>query len=720
MFVLTERCKGCGLCIEFCSNHVLKESTDFNKKGYLYVYVDDATKCDDCGLCQDICPDFAIYVPGRVDDGTSTEKAIGLFVCHCGINIASKVDIEKIKEEMENYPGVAYVRDYKYMCSQPGQAMVTECIKENNLDGLVVAACSPSLHEATFRNVSRKAGINPYQCEIANIREHCSWVHDDKEEATDKASHIVSSIVEKVKLNESLTPIGVPITRRAMVIGAGIAGIQAALDTADGGYDVLLVERDPSIGGRMAQLSSTFPKMNSALDALAPMMEEVTKHPRIKLLTYNEIEEVSGYVGNFVVKLKSKAAYVDRARCTSCRKCMEVCPAEAPSEFDRGLVQRKAIYIPFEKAVPCTAVIDKESCLHFGSEECSKCAEVCPENVIDFEQTDVYHEEEVGAIIVATGYDLYPKTKLEEYGAGKCPDVIDGLQFERLCSPTGPTGGEIRRPSDGKVPKKVVFVQCAGSRDPEHAMPYCSKVCCMYTPKHAMLYKEQVPDGQPFIFYIDVRTAGKDYEEFVQEGTERDGIRYLRGKVSKIFREGEKVVVWGSDTLVGKKVEVDADLVVLSTAMVPHTSARDLIGKLRIASDQDGFFNEAHPKLKPVESLTAGYFLAGCTHGPRDIPEAIAQASGAACKVLSLFSEEQLSHDPIVVKVEADACRGCGLCVMACPYEARSLDGPGGIAEVNEILCQGCGACVVACPNGASRQHNFDISQILTMIEALI
>lgn len=647
-------------------------------------------------------------------------KKIGVFICHCGINIASTVDIEKVKGEISRYPGVSFVMDYKYLCSDPGQELVRNEIKDKGIEGIVVAACSPTLHEVTFRKLATLVGLNPYQCEIANIREQCSWVHKNKDVATLKAIKIIKSIIEKVRLNESLIPIKIPITRRALVIGAGISGIQSALDVANSGYEVILVEREPSIGGHMAQLSETFPTLDCSQCILTPKMVEVGQHPRIKLMTYCEVEDISGYVGNFKVKIRKKAAYLNRDICNGCGLCIEKCPTEVLSEFDRLLGTRKAIYTPFPQAVPNKPVIDKENCLYFKTGKCRICEKICPLKVIDYTQEDSFIEEEVGAVIVATGYDIYPQEKIGEYGGGRYKDVIDGLQFERLCSASGPTQGVIKRPSDGKIPKEVVFVQCAGSRDPETALPYCSKICCMYVAKHAMLYKHRVPDGQAYIFYIDIRSAGKDYEEFVQRGIEEDRILYLRGKVSKVFQEQDKVVVWGVDTLTGKKIEIASDLVVLATAIVPSSGIMDLVKKLRIASNQYGFLTEAHPKLRPVESLTSGFFLAGCAQAPRDIPEAVAQASGASAKAVSLFSEKELIHEPIVALIDEELCSACKVCVSICPYDALEYDKEKKKVKVNEALCEGCGACVASCPSGAIQQKNLTDKQIYEMVKAIV
>ncbi|MFB0546047.1 MAG: FAD-dependent oxidoreductase, partial [Anaerolineae bacterium] len=387
-------------------------------------------------------------------------------------------------------------------------------------------------------------------------------------------------------MESSLKPQGATPLRKALIIGAGIAGIQAALDIANSGYPVVLVERMPSIGGHMAQLSETFPTLDCSQCILTPRTVEVGQHENIRLLTYSEIEAVEGQMGDFWVRIRRRPPYVNWEICTGCGLCQEKCPRRVVSDFEQGTGWRKAIYTLSPQAVPNKPVIDRENCLFFTKGKCRVCEKFCPVGAIDFEQGEDIIEEQVGAIIVATGCDLYPMERMGEYGRGEIPDVIDGLAFERLLSASGPTAGRVQRPSDGREPKEVVFVQCAGSRDPELHMPYCSKVCCMYTAKHAMLYKHRVHDGQAYVFYIDIRSAGKGYEEFVQRAMEEGRVLYLRGKVSKIFREGDKVVVWGVDTLSGVPLEVEADLVVLATALLPGEGSAELAEVLGIEIDE--------------------------------------------------------------------------------------------------------------------------------------
>lgn len=648
-------------------------------------------------------------------------KKIGVFICHCGSNIAGTVAVDRVRETVKKVVGVQFAEDYVYMCSEPGQQLMINAIRENTLDCVVVACCSPTLHENTFRTGCQYAGLNPYQCEIANIREWCSWVHKDKEEATRKAIKIIKATIEKVKRNQSLEPVSIPVTKRALVVGGGIAGIQAALDIANAGYEVIVVEKDPSIGGRMIQLSETFPTLDCSQCILTPKMVEVSRHPNITLYTYSEVQEISGYVGNFNVKILRKPRYVIEDKCTLCNKCIDVCPIVTLSEYNENLVARKAIYMPFPQAIPATYTIDSAKCPGFYPIACGKCADVCEPKAIDFDMQPTIVETTVGAIILATGYDLYSLKNIPEYGGGRYIDVLNGLQFERILSATGPTLGEVRRLSDYKIPKRVVFISCVGSRDTENHLPYCSKICCMYSTKHAMLYKHKVPDGEAIIFYIDIRAAGKGYEEFVTRAQRDDKVIYIRGKVSKIITENGNLKVLGVDTLIGRQVEIDCDMVVLSMAMIPNSQTQKLLTKIKVPVDQHGFLSEAHPKLRPVESISAGVYVAGAAQAPKDIPEAVAQASGAASKVTDLFSSTELKHDPTIACLDSDLCSGCGVCVSQCPYGARlfeQIDDQHRVVKVNDVLCEGCGCCIAACPTGATSQHNFLDMQIYKMIEA--
>ena len=668
---------------------------------------------------------------------------IGVFVCHCGENISRTVDCAKVAETLKDHPGVAVAEDYKYMCSDPGQALVKKAIEENNLTGVVIAACSPHMHEKTFRRAADQAGLNKFMCEMANIREHCSWIHEDKDEATAKAIDIGRTIIEKVKHNRPLETIKIPVTKRALVIGGGIAGIQAALDIADGGHEVVLIEKEASIGGHMSQLSETFPTLDCSQCILTPRMVEAYQHPNIKLHTWSEVEKVDGYIGNFEVTVRKKARSVNQDLCNGCGDCMAVCPSKKiPSEFDAGLSNRTAIYVPFPQAVPNQPVLDRPNCTLFKGrakglkkDACGKCKEACLKGAIDYDTEDEFITEEVGAIVMATGYKLYDVGKDQpeglkgygEYGYGEDPDIIDGLQFERLASASGPTSGAIQRPSDGKEPKTVVFVHCVGSRDPDKGMAYCSKICCMYNAKHAMLYKHKVHDGRAVAFYMDIRANGKGYDEFSRRAIEEDHAEYIRGRVSRIFRDGDALKVWGFDTLSGEQVVLDADMVVLATAIRPNDGVRELAQKLSCSVDTDGFINEAHPKLRPVETNTAGVFLAGACQAPRDIPDAVAMASATGAKVMALFSSDELEREPAVALVNEQTCIGCMRCELVCPYgaieqrEICTVDGQvcGHTAYVNPGVCQGCGTCQAVCLSKSVELQTFTDEQIFSEINAL-
>ncbi|MGQ9534852.1 MAG: NAD(P)-binding protein [bacterium] len=1100
-------------------------------------------------------------------------KKIGVFICHCGINIAKTVDVETLTEEIKKYPGVIHAENYKYMCSDPGQHLIVQAIKEKKLDAVVVAACSPTLHENTFRNATERGGLNRYTCEMANIREQCSWVHEERKVATKKAGEIIKTIIEKVRFDEALEPILVDVTKRALVIGGGIAGIQAALDIANAGIETILIEKSPSIGGRMAQLSETFPTLDCSQCILTPKMVEVVQNRNIKLMTYSEIEEVTGTVGNFKVKIRQKSTFVDWDKCNGCGECALVCPVLVPNEFEENLTTRTAIYRPFPQAVPnrftitklghppcrsaCPAGVNVQgyialiragkykealelereanpfasvcgrvcnhpcetecarkdvdepiaiaslkrfiadfgdypltqrkptgekiavvgsgpsglACAYFlarknyqvtvyeaedvvggllywgipefrlpkgelkkdidyiksfgveiktgikvgkdipleklqkenravflgtgapeelrlniegetlqgvlhcvsflkeinlgrkvtlgkkvvvigggnaaidsartaqrlgcdvtilyrrsikempanswevdeaikegvkieflvapnkiigkerveaiecikmelgapdstgrrrpipipGSEfripidnviiaisqkpivdwlgdeyeltkwgtlkvdaetlmtniagvfaggdlvsgpatvieavaagkraaesidaflkgikfehkkwpvarpdieklkhlpkkaraempkialgermgfkevelgfdertakdeasrclncaicsECLECERVCEPQAINHQMEDKIIDFDVGAIVVTSGYDIYEPEKLKEYGYGTSPDIITSLQFERLLSASGPTAGEVRRPSDGKVPKRVVFIQCAGSRDKENHLEYCSKICCMYTAKHAILYKHRVHDGEPIIFYIDVRTPGKGFEEFYNRATD-EGAIYIRGKVSKVYPENGKLIVLGADTLVGKKIEVEADMVVLAMGMVPTRNNEEFIRKLKIQCDANAFLTEAHPKLRPVETNTLGIYIAGAAHGPKDIPETVAQASGAASKAIGILSQPKITFEPLIATVDENLCSGCSVCIGVCPFGAREKDKEKNIAKVIDALCQGCGACCVACPSGASQLRNLHNKAVMEMVTVAV
>ncbi len=565
---------------------------------------------------------------------------IGVVLCSCELEGPPLFDPEVLMEGLSGREDILPFTHYTPVCSESGMEAIRAFVEGKELDRVVMACSRPGLFGPTFKRAMRQWGFDSSLSEVIDIRPALeSGDREDLEEATRNALNLIERGI--VEVRGRVTPKGpkAPFIKRVMVIGGGIAGITASIDLGNAGYEVLLMDRLPSIGGRMLQLSETFPTLDCAQCTLTPKTVETGQHPHIRLITYSELESVSGEVGNFLVRIRRKAGYVDWTKCTGCGLCQEKCPAKVPSEFERGIGLGKAIYTLSPQAVPNKPVINRELCRYFTRGKCRVCEKVCPVGAIDFDQEDVLIEERVGALIVATGLDLYPKEEIGEYGYGDVPDVIDGLAFERLNSASGPTAGEIRRPSDGRIPREIVFIQCVASRDPERYMPYCSRACCMYTAKHARLYRHKVHDGRAYIFYMDIRSMGKGYEEFIQQGMEEEGILYLRGRVSRLFRDNGHVMTWGVDTLTGKKVEIAADMVVLATAMIPSRGTKELAEKLHIKTDEYGFLTEAQWKLYPVETGVEGIYLAGCAQGPKDIADTVAQGSAAASKVQALFAQ---------------------------------------------------------------------------------
>ncbi|MBQ8898499.1 MAG: CoB--CoM heterodisulfide reductase iron-sulfur subunit A family protein [Clostridia bacterium] len=661
-------------------------------------------------------------------------QRIGVFVCWCGSNIAGTVDVQAVSEALKTEPGVVFSTNYQYMCSQAGQDIIKNAIAEHKLTGIVVCSCSPRMHEVTFRKTAAAAGLNPYMVEIANIREQCSWVHKDMPTGTEKAIILGRAAIAKVNLNTPLTPGESPVTKRALVIGGGIAGIQTALDIADAGFEVDIVEKKPTIGGKMAQLDKTFPTLDCAACILTPKMVDVAQHEKIRIFSYSEVEAVSGFVGNFDVKIKKKARFVDETKCTGCGLCTEKCPQKkVPNEFNLGMDNRRAVYIPFAQAVPKVATIDADYCSMLKNGKCGVCARVCTAGAIDYKQQDQTIEEKYGAIVVATGFNPISMDKLDEYAYSQSKDVITSLEFERLTNAAGPTAGKLLRPSDGKHPHTIVFVQCVGSRCDscsEKGKEYCSKICCMYTAKHAMLTRDKYPDTEVYVFYIDVRTPGKAFDEFYRRAVEEYGVHYIKGMVGKVAPEGDKLMVRASDLLANKQLNIEADLVVLAAAIEPDKSARPLATMLTASMDTNDFFTEAHPKLRPVESPTAGVFLSGACQGPKDIPETVSQAGAAAAKVIGLLAKDKLTGNPCVASSDELMCNGCSSCANVCPYGAITYENKEfrmpdrtvairRVAKVNPAVCQGCGACTVACPSGAMDLKGFASSQIIAEVDAI-
>lgn len=669
-------------------------------------------------------------------------ERIGVFVCHCGTNIAGTVDVEKVTEELGKANGVVYSTHYTYMCSSAGQQMIEDKIKELKLTGVVLCSCSPRMHEKTFRACAERAGLNPYKVEVANIREQCSWVMKDIPLATEKSIALGKAAVAKVILDTPLTPGETAMTKRALVIGGGIAGITAALDIADAGFPVDIVEKNVTIGGKMAMLDKTFPTLDCASCIVTPKMTEVSQTSNIRILSYSEVSAVKGYIGNFTVDITRHPRFVDETKCTGCGECVEKCPMKkVPNAFNLNLNNKKAIDIPFAQAVPKVASIASDYCLHMkamanGKDNvCGMCQKVCGVGAINFNQKEEIITEKYGAIIVATGYNPISLEKFDEYAYSQSKDVVSSLEFERLCNASGPTNGHLLRPSDGKEPKEIVFIQCVGSRcsaDSEKGHEYCSKVCCMYTAKHAILTRDHYPDTNITVFYIDVRTPGKNFDEFYRRAVEQYGVHYIKGMVGKVTPQADgKLDVQGSDLILNRQIHIKADMVVLAASIEADKSARPLATMLTTSMDTNDFFLEAHAKLRPVESPTAGIFLAGCCQGPKDIPETVAQSSGAAAKAICLLVKDKLKNNPCTAHPDENMCNGCGQCANVCPYGAityidKDFRGPNRttitrhVSQVNSAMCQGCGACTVACPSGAMDLNGFSNKQILAEVDACL
>jgi len=655
------------------------------------------------------------------------QERVGVYVCHCGSNIAGTVDVEgltKWSEEKLKHQGVIVARDYKFMCSSLGQELIEKDIKELGLTRVVVAACSPHLHEKTFRTAAKNAGLNPYLCELASIREQVSWVHTDKAAATEKAKAVVAGAVSRVIENVPLEEIKVPINPNTLVVGGGIAGIQAALEIANAGLHVYLVEREPSIGGHMAQFDKTFPTLDCSACILTPRMVEAGTHPNITLLTWSEVVNVAGYVGSFNVTIKKKARFVKEDLCTGCGICEEKCPKKVIDEvFEAGLGYRKAVYTPFAQAVPKFPVMDKENCTYFIKGTCKACEKFCPTGAIDFNQQDELINIEVGNIILATGYDLFDARRVSNYGYGRLPNVFTSLEFERLSNAAGPTNGEIVLRDGKTTPKSVGIIHCVGSRD-KNFNNYCSVICCMQGLKFAHLVHERT-GATVYNFYIDMRTAYKAYDEFYQRVLE-EGTLFVRGKVAEVTNaaryehEKGKLIIQTEDTLAGKQRRIPVDMVILSSGLQPRYDAKEVGKMFGISCSTDGWFTEKHPKLDPVATMTEGIYIAGCAQGPKDIPSSVAQGAAASARVLNKILQKEVALEPIKASVDQDLCSGCRICNGLCPFNAISFLEDRMVTEINPALCQGCGTCVAACPAGAIHGTGFSDEQIMAQIDGLL
>jgi len=637
---------------------------------------------------------------------------IGVFICRCGGNISDTIDVAKVKEAATRFRGVKVAETYEYMCSDLGQEMITNGIKEQGLNRIVVASCSPRMHLDTFRRTLKSASLNQYFLVMANIREQCSWVHEGNEAGTSKVIDLVRGAVERAHYLNPLETKNMPINMDVLVIGGGVAGIITSIELADKGYQVYLAERSPSIGGHMAQLSKTFPTLDCSQCILTPKMVYAGQHPNIEIVTMAEPMAVEGSPGNYRVLIRKRPRFVDASKCTACGECEKVCPVKVPSEFSAGLFPRKAIYSPFKQAVPRTYVIDKEHCLYFTKGVCRLCEKLCKGKAIDFKQIEETMELEVGAIVACTGFEQIDPKKLEEYRFGLHPDIVTNLQFERLME------GGLHKPSNGKMPKKVAFILCAGSRlmNNDGGAEHCCKIGCMVAIKQAMLLQKAVPNAEPCIFYTDIRADGKGCEEFYVTSLNHR-VRFVRGKVARVLPDGEELLVNAEDTLLGKFVEENFDLVVLTTGIIPHSDTKELAQMLGVQVGSDGFLLERHYKLRPVDSLREGIFLSGCTLGPKDVRETTLESMATTSRVVSFLGKGEISVSPEVAHIIPEICNGCGECVEFCPVAAVETSTTG--VTVNPISCVGCGICVPKCPQQAIELYHCTEEQLLAQIHGI-
>lgn len=652
---------------------------------------------------------------------STPEIRIGVFLCGCGRNIAATVDVDKVAEMAESLEDVVFVDTNKYSCSETGQGSIRIAIKENQLNRVVVASCSPKLHLETFKATTESAGVNPYLFEMANIREHCSWVHmHEPVEATDKAFELVEMAVAKARLLEPQVEPVVQITPKTMVIGGGVAGIQAALDLADAGYHVYLVEKSPTIGGVMASLDKTFPTMDCSICILGPKMSDVKNHPNITLMAYSEVKEITGYVGNFKAKILRRACYVTD-ECTACDECTDICPIAVPDEVDGHLSWRKAIYIPFPQAVPSKFLIDTEHCHGINPISCGKCRDACREkgaDCIDYNDQDRIEEIEIGTIIIATGFKVFDAGRIPEYGWGRYPNVLNSMEFERLFNASGPTEGHLVRPSDMKAPKNVAFIQCVGSRD-KRFNTYCSNFCCLETIKSALLIKEHWPETEITVFYVDIRAFGKGFEELYSRARE-EGVEFIRGRPSEIQEDPQthNLKVFVEDQIENKFIKPEFEMVVLSVGA--DAPDQDIV-PIPLSRGADGFLLEAHPKLKPVDTASRGIFIAGGVESPKDIKDSVTQASASAMRAAQLMAQGQVKIEPIFAEVDSVKCTSCGTCTSRCPYGAITIaEKKVSPAVVNRALCEGCGTCAADCPEDCIRMRHFTDQQILEQVRAAL
>lgn len=648
-------------------------------------------------------------------------ERIGVYVCECGPNIKEAMYFDEVVKFAQGLKNVVLVKPFKLLCSEEGRELIKEDIKEHNLTRVVIAACSPKEHELTFEKVLKSAGLNPFFLQIANIREQCAWVIKDKSLATEKAKAMLRGAVERVIYHEPLEIKEIEASPDALVVGAGITGISAALALAQKNRKVYLVEKLPCIGGKVACYEDVFPNLECAPCMLEPKLDEILHSEHIELLTFSEVQEVLGFYGNFVVKVKKYARFVDMKGCIGCGACFEVCPVKVKNEYNEGVDERKAIYIPYAGALPNVAVIDKEHCLRFQQKECNACQQACPFGAINYEDTDEVEELKVGAVVLATGFGLFEPTRAPQYGYGKIENVYTSLEFERLLSSTGPTAGKILL-KDGQSPKRIAFIHCVGSRTPKFN-EYCSGVCCLYSLKFAHLSKQRLPAVSITHLYSDFCLPGKESQGLFNKVSQEEEVEFLHMKhpdsIEIVEKRGEILIKYTD--VHGKSQNVTSDMVVLATAIEGAKDAQNLTEIFDISQGKGRFFVEEHTKIAPVSTTTEGIFIAGCAQAPLDIQSSVAQGKAAAGMILSrLIPGEKLTLEAKIAVVDEDFCSGCKTCNTLCSYNAITYDEEKKQSIVNEVLCRGCGVCVAACPSGAIKARHFTDQQILVEIKALL
>ena len=673
------------------------------------------------------------------------EAKIGVFVCRCGANIGRVIDCENLREYASKMKDVETSVTHDYLCSDDGLRSMRDEISKTGVSAIVVAACTPRLHEKTFRDNIEAAGINRHMLHIANIREQCSWVHSNEPyRATQKAKDLLRMGVMKAKTFTPVEAATVQLNRDVLVIGGGVAGIEAAYDLAELGYKVHLVERKPVLGGNMATSftcllwchevpgtpqkisfrKGTFPTCDCSGCTITPRLVELINHPNVNVLTMSQVKEVGGYVGNFKVKVVKAPRYVDEGKCVGCGNCSTACPVSVKNEYDYGLADRKAIFLPYQQGIPRKYLVDMDSCLRSKGVECSLCLDACPFEAPNYSDREREIDLEVGAIIVATGFETYKPHVIGYLGYKEFPNVVTIMELERMLDKAGPTSGIVVRPSDRKVPKRIAFIQCVGSRNRRISEGYCSKVCCMYTMKNAQAIKETHPEVDITVYYIDLRAVGKGVEEFYHRTREDYGVEYTRGRPAKVLEDKatQNLIIRAEETLLNKITERNFDLVVLSVSLVPPEGMKELADMLKLRQSPDGFIQEAHTRMKPVETSIEGVFVCGCAQGPKDVPESIAQARAAALEVAILIGKKVLKPESLNAFVDQEKCIGCGLCQETCPYGAAVLEtvGQGNKSRIIEALCKGCGTCVVACPSRAIMSRQFTDRQLMSEIRAVL